>query len=32
LQLVYDMHVTPAGSDKYVAYGGDFNLFPGSTI
>jgi hypothetical protein len=32
LQLVYDMHITPAGSDKYVAYGGDFNLFPGSTI
>jgi hypothetical protein len=32
LQLVYDVHNTPTGSDKYVAYGGDFYLFPGSTI
>jgi hypothetical protein len=32
LQLVYDVHNTPTGADKYVAYGGDFYLFPGSTI
>jgi hypothetical protein len=32
LQLVYDVHNTPIGADKYVAYGGEFYLFPGSTI
>jgi hypothetical protein len=32
LPLVYDVHITPTGGNKYVAYGGDFSLFPGSTI
>ena len=32
LVMVYDLHVTPPGADKYVAYGGEFFVFPGSTI
>ena len=31
-QLVYDIHVTPSGGDKFVLCGGQFLITPGSTI
>lgn len=32
LELVYDMHITPAGGTKIVAMAGQFIVYPGSTI
>ena len=31
-QLVYDIHVTPVGGEKFILCGGQFLITPGSTI
>lgn len=32
LELVYDVHVTPSGGEKFVLVGGKFTVWPGVTI